>query len=231
VINRTWVESIPTHWDLPKLSELVEVVNGAALSSDGFSRDDGLPVVRIRDLLRGFTRTRFAGDTVGAPFVGNGDLLIGMDGDFNSVVWSGGDALLNQRVCCLRPSPRLDNRFLSYALPLTLREINDLTFYTTVKHLSSVDLLSSRFPRPPISTQSRIADFLDSETGRIDALVNKKQRLINLLEEKRTAMITQAVTKGLDPTVPMKNSGIPWASEIPARWSAAHVIRLARLGS
>ena len=71
--------------------------------------------------------------------------------------------------------------------------------------------------------QRRIADFLDRETGRIDALIDKKRRLIDLLEEKRIATITHAVTKGLDPTVPMKDSGIPWVGEIPAHWNRLRV--------
>lgn len=73
-------------------------------------------------------------------------------------------------------------------------------------------------PASTIPVQRQIADFLDRETARIDALVDKKQRLIDLLEEKLTATITHAVTKGLDPTVPMKESGIPWIGEIPMHW-------------
>ena len=71
---------------------------------------------------------------------------------------------------------------------------------------------------PPESEQRAIAAFLDRETARIDALVAKKERLIELLQEKRTALITRAVTKGLDPTVPMKDSGVEWLGEIPAHW-------------
>ena len=73
-------------------------------------------------------------------------------------------------------------------------------------------------PLPPTSEQRAIAAFLDRETARIDALVAKKERLIELLQEKRTALITRAVTKGLDPTVPMKDSGVEWLGEIPAHW-------------
>jgi len=71
---------------------------------------------------------------------------------------------------------------------------------------------------PPLSEQRAIAAFLDRETAKIDALVAKKERLIELLQEKRTALITRAVTKGLDPTVPMKDSGVEWLGEIPAHW-------------
>ena len=72
---------------------------------------------------------------------------------------------------------------------------------------------------PPEPEQRAIAAFLDRETARIDALVAKKERLIELLQEKRTALITRAVTKGLDPNVPMKDSGVEWLGEIPAHWA------------
>ena len=73
---------------------------------------------------------------------------------------------------------------------------------------------------PEEPEQRAIAAFLDRETARIDALVAKKERLIELLQEKRAALIDQAVTKGLDPTVPMKDSGVEWLGEIPAHWEA-----------
>lgn len=78
-------------------------------------------------------------------------------------------------------------------------------------------------PAPPIGTQRAIADFLDRKTAAIDALIQKKEKLIELLEEKRAALINQAVTKGLDPNVPMKDSGIPWLGEIPAHWEVTRL--------
>ncbi|AQZ93649.1 restriction endonuclease subunit S [Halopseudomonas phragmitis] len=73
-------------------------------------------------------------------------------------------------------------------------------------------------PFPPVSEQLCIAAFLDHETARIDALIAEQQRLIELLKEKRQAVISHAVTKGLDPTVPMKDSGVEWLGEVPAHW-------------
>ena len=85
---------------------------------------------------------------------------------------------------------------------------------------------------PPVAEQRAIAAFLDRETARIDALVAKKERLIELLQEKRTALITRAVTKGLDPNVPMKDSGVEWLGEIPAHWEvkARHVVVVSGAG-
>ena len=84
----------------------------------------------------------------------------------------------------------------------------------------------SSMPIPPLGEQRAIAAFLDRETTKIDALVAKKERLIELLQEKRTALISRAVTKGLDPDVPMKDSGVEWLGEIPAHWSVTQLRRL-----
>jgi type I restriction enzyme S subunit len=81
---------------------------------------------------------------------------------------------------------------------------------------------------PLIDEQHGVVTFLDRETARIDALIAKKERLIELLQEKRTALITHAVTKGLDPTVPMKDSGVEWLGEIPAHWKPTKIKRLYR---
>jgi type I restriction enzyme, S subunit len=94
--------------------------------------------------------------------------------------------------------------------------------------VSAEDFGALLVPVPPRDEQHRIADFLDSKTAAIDQLIQKKEHLIELLQEKRQALITQAVTKGLDPSVPMKASGVEWLGEIPAHWHTAqlrHVLR------
>jgi type I restriction enzyme S subunit len=81
-------------------------------------------------------------------------------------------------------------------------------------------------PLPPLHVQNRIVTHLNCETARVDALIEKKERLITLLEEKRAAMINRAVTKGLDLSAPMKDSGIPWLGEIPANWEVKRLLHL-----
>jgi type I restriction enzyme S subunit len=95
----------------------------------------------------------------------------------------------------------------------------------------SVDEVKELYcPFPPLSEQHAIAAFLDRETARIDALIRKQERLIELLEEKRAALISHTVTKGLDPDVEMKDSGIEWLGEIPAHWGITRVWTLFELG-
>jgi type I restriction enzyme S subunit len=88
-----------------------------------------------------------------------------------------------------------------------------------------------RVPNPPLSEQRAIATFLDQETAKLDALTRKFEQLLDRLEERRAALISHAVTKGLDPDAEMKDSGIPWLGEIPAHWDSVRIRHVARLES
>jgi type I restriction enzyme, S subunit len=213
-----WLGEIPVHWAVSRISEMTTLLNGYPFDSGFFTRGDGTPLVRIRDLNATEPEVSYIGPIVENAWIEPGDVIVGMDGEFNVARWRGRRALLNQRLCCLRPLGGTDAGFISYLLPLPLRVINDLTYSTTVKHLSSLDVRKIRLGAPPESEQRAIAAFLDRETARMDELVAKKERLIELLQEQRTALITRAVTKGLDPSVPMKNSGVEWLGQIPAHW-------------
>jgi type I restriction enzyme S subunit len=97
---------------------------------------------------------------------------------------------------------------------------------STFKELAKDDLEGFELGVPSPTEQASIAAFLDRETTKIDALVVKKERLIELLQEKRAALIMQAVTKGLDPNAPMKDSGVEWLGEIPAHWDTRPLSQL-----
>lgn len=101
----------------------------------------------------------------------------------------------------------------------------------SMQNLGQEDFGSLLLAKPPVSEQTQIARFLDHETTRIDALIEEQQRLIELLKEKRQAVISHAVTKGLDPTVPMKYSGVEWLGEVPAHWEFGKVRYFAKLES
>jgi type I restriction enzyme S subunit len=103
-----------------------------------------------------------------------------------------------------------------YGLGISNRSIKQTT---GIQNLDTESYFNETVPLPPRSTQVAIANFLDHKTAAIDVLIAKKERLIELLQEKRKALITQAVTKGLDPNVPMKDSGIEWLGKIPAHWA------------
>jgi len=124
-----------------------------------------------------------------------------------------------------------DPRFLcymhaaAYSARLNLRSIKQ---NTGIQNLDSEAYLNEQCSLPPLDEQRTIADFLDRKTSKIDALVAKKERLIELLQEKRTALITHGVTKGLDPNAPMKPSDSPFLPELPQHWVATRVRYLCR---
>ncbi len=219
MIGSDWIRpELPPLWRIARLRDYAAVINGYPFDSELFVADNGVPLVRIRDISNDKASVCYAGSIVPEAMIGSGDILVGMDGNFNVARWRGGKALLNQRVCCIRPNDSLAAGFLFYLLPTPLSLINEFTYSTTVKHLSSFDVLNIHFPYPPLSVQRAIADYLDDETARLDALVAAKERVLRLLAEKRRALITHAVTRGLDPRTPLWDSGIPWLRDIPAHW-------------
>jgi len=213
-----WLGSIPKHWGLKRVKEAAKLINGFPFDSRKFESGKGIPLVRIRDIYSCQTEVGFDGEVPPTSLIDTGDVLIGMDGDFNVARWKGGKAALNQRVACVRASSPELMKFIYYSLPFSMKIINDLTYYTTVKHLSSIDIDKTIFSCPPKHELRSIVNFLDHETAKIDTLIEKQQQLIKLLKEKRHAVISHAVTKGLNPNAPMRDSGIEWLGEVPEHW-------------
>jgi type I restriction enzyme, S subunit len=184
-------------WSEQRVQEMADLINGFPFDSDDFSDDGDLPLVRIRDILGESFETFVSSKVVpDSATIHNGDVVIGMDGDFNVVHWSRGSAALNQRVCLLRSNGRAETRFLAYALPAHLQVINDLTYATTVKHLSSGQVRGIRMTAPEVKEQRAIADYLDRETARIDTLIEEQQRLIEMLRERRAAVLSAMFNAG-----------------------------------
>ena len=156
-------DAAKTGWGVRPLGDVLHVLNGYAFKSKQFSGTEGTPLIRIRDLKAGTgTVVNFVGEYDPQFVVGNGDLLIGMDGEFRCHEWQGGRALLNQRVCKLTGfAYELLPRFLYYGINKYLKEIEDQTAYTTVKHLSSKSIKAIDFPLPPFEEQQRIVAVLD----------------------------------------------------------------------
>ncbi len=223
-----WLGQVPAHWRTVRLQDVAAVINGFPFDSALFDESVGYPLIRIRDLNSAETATRYRGAYQQTAEVTSGDILIGMDGEFNVGRWLGSEpALLNQRMCCVRTDSSALSTFIRNALPIPLKAINDVTYSTTVKHLSSLDVLKIRLALPEAGELASIATFLDRETAKIDELIAEQEKLIALLAEKRQATISHAVTRGLNPNAPMKDSGVPWLGEVPAHWAVKPLGRIA----
>lgn len=194
-----WCLDLPAGWDAVPLYLIAEHDYGYPFPSDGFTDSaTGIPVIRIRDVLPNRIETWFGGADSIPPecWVDDGDIVIGMDGLFNHVHWSGGRAALNQRVCTYRPRDpqRLSNEYLGLAIGFPLQHINDIVYSTTVKHLSFADLDGQKIPVPPLQTQNQIVVEVAASRAKSSTLRSKVERQIDLLELRRQSLITAAVT-------------------------------------
>lgn len=163
-----------------RLGDVADLVNGYAFDSKHFNvSTEGMPLIRIRDVIRGFTETYTTEPYKEEYVIRKGDLLIGMDGEFNIAPWNSNDALLNQRVCKIASrSSAILNQYLYYFLPKALKSIEDATAFVTVKHLSSKKINDIQIPLPPLPVQQQIANVLD----RASALIEKRKAQIEKLD-------------------------------------------------
>lgn len=164
-----------------RIGKFLNIISGYAFKSQHFNDEGiGLPLIRVRDINSGFAGLYYSGEYDDKFLIGNGDILVGMDGDFKCVSWNEGTALLNQRVCRLIPDEtRIDKNFLLQFLPGALDEIHRKTTYTTVKHLSAKKIREIELNLPSLDTQKRIAQVLTD----CEELIAKRKESIALLDE------------------------------------------------
>lgn len=209
------------------LDDWIEITSGAAFSSKYFSVEGGLPLVRIRDLGKGSTVTRYTGPFDAAFLLESGDVLIGMDGDFAVERWEGGTALLNQRVCKVASrSDELDQAFLYHFLKPKIADIHRITPETTVRHLSTKDLRKIARPEMNASSQKLIADILDA----IDDAILETDALIEKLLVIRIGLTEDLLTFGFDKDGrPRSVSDVEESNlgPMPASWSRGNLASVA----
>ena len=236
-----WLGEVPDGWETWKLSHAFgHIGSGTTPSSERHEYYGGdTPWVLTTELRDGPVTTTqkavtsqalrdFPALNVYAP----GTLLIAMYGaTIGKLGLLATNACTNQACCALADAAHLGAKFAFYALLAQRPVILSLGYGGGQPNISQETVRALRVPAPPPQEQRAIADFLDRETGKIDALLAKKERLIELLQEKRAALIGHAVTKGLDPTVPMKDSGVEWLGDVPELWGTARLKSVARLNS
>lgn len=168
-------------WPLASLGDHVEILSGFAFKSECFNTEgQGLPLVRIRDVVSGNSQTYYSGEYSNDYLLQDGDMLVGMDGDFNRERWNGGIALLNQRVCKITAkADTLDQSYLYHFLPKALAKLHSETPAVTVKHLSVKGIRNIEFPLPPLTEQKRIAAILD----KADGIYQKRKQAIKLADD------------------------------------------------
>jgi type I restriction enzyme, S subunit len=219
------------HWEVKPLKRCVRFVEGPGIMATDFT-SEGVPLLRIRSI-GGRTATLEGCDFLHPDQVDRkwshfrvraGDLLISGSASTGLCAEVGGattGAIPYTGIIIVRPGNEQIDRdffrwfFLSdqFAVQVALAQTG-----SAIQHFGPTHLATMFVSVPPLPQQRAIADYLDRETARLDALVAAKERVLGLLAEKRRALITRAVTRGLDPRGPLRDSGIPWLGEIPAHW-------------
>ena len=185
---------IKPHWQRVRLGDVGQVLNGYAFKAELFTREGGMPLIRIRDVGSSASETFYSGDYDERYVVNAGDLLVGMDGDFNCARWLGPRSLLNQRVCKITVDESLYlPGFLDYVLPGYLKAINDATSSITVKHLSSRTIQDIPLPLPPLDEQREIVAELEKQFSRLDEAVANLQRVKANLKRYKASVLKAAV--------------------------------------
>ena len=239
-----WLGEIPAHWQSLALGRVTisrcDGPFGSGLKSEHYS-ESGIRVVRLQnigwaefaDLDAAYLDEAYARQ-LGDHGVKGEDILIAGLGDDGHPVGRACVAPVEIEPAMVKADCfrfRLDRRrilprYAAFQLSATATAVAGR--YATGATRARMNLATSasrKITLPPLKEQEAIAAFLDRETAKIDALVARKERLIELLHEKRTALITRAVTRGLDPNVPMKDSGVEWLGEIPAHWDVCRLRR------
>ena len=213
-----WLGEVPEHWNRTALKFLADYQNGYPFKPEDRGTE-GLPIIRISQLTGNDEPAYYSGDLDERVKVRDGDLLFTWSATIDSFIWDKGEAWLNQHIFRVSPSAEADKRYLYYVIKHVAPKLADFDAHgSTMRHIKK-ESLGEKVYVPSVRDQALIATFLDHETAKIDALIAEQQRLIELLQEKRQAVISHAVTKGLNPHAPMKDSGVEWLGEVPEHWT------------
>ena len=204
-----WLGEVPLHWEVFPLKRLLDIQNGA--DHKAVEVDEGYPVIGSGGVFAFASDFLYDGESVLLGRKGTIDKPLYVTGKFwtvDTMYWS----IVRPDVC---------GRFAYYAsttIPFGLYSTS-----TALPSMTKAALNEHRVAFPPLPEQRTIASFLDTETSKIDGLVSEQRRLIELLKEKRQAVISHAVTKGLNPDVKMKPSGVEWLGEVPQHWDVSRI--------
>ena len=238
-----WVDRIPSHWNESCLKHYYDIRLGKMLQPKPTSAADiEVSYLRAANVRWGSVDiddlpTMWATpDELPRFSVRQGDLLVCEGGEVGRASILGGveyPCIIQNALHRIRSTERSDTHYLKYLI----RHIADSGWFSilcnkaTIAHLTGEKLASIGLPLAPIDEQQAIVRFLDHKTAQIDALIAKKEALLQKLAEKRTTLISHAVTKGFDPAVPLKRSGVEWIGNIPQHWTTRRIKFAAKLES
>lgn len=236
-----WLGQVPEHWSIFRMKIAIDIVQNGIWGEDPVGNEDDILCARVSDFDRNkhtisdnlITLRNVPENQRKSRIVRTGDLLIEKSGGgeqtaVGAVVQYTGEAsiICSNFLAIVRCKKNFSERWLCYineflySLGVNIRSIKQTT---GIQNIDSAQYFSEKIPIPQLKDQIKISSHLDRETTRIETLIEKKSRFIELLQEKRQALLTQAVTKGLDPNANLKDSGVKWLGQVPEHWTVCHL--------
>src|SRR5690554_6469105 len=220
-----WLGGIPEHWEVTRHKYVAVFKKGKnpEFLLDDF--EDGAVRYLSMDYLRGGSTSLYALPERSSYLASKGQVLIIWDGSNAGEFVEGEDGIVSSTMAAAEYLANINKSFYWYLCQCLEPEMRRHAVGMGIPHVNGTELKNSVIVLPTKGEQEKIANFLDHETAKIDTLIDKQQQLIQLLKEKRQAVISHAVTKGLNPNAPMRDSGVEWLGEVPEHWMFATVRR------
>lgn len=231
------IKQIPMHWVIAPLKFIGKIILGKMLTPEDKGGYTEKPYLRAKNIgwetvdAEDIKTMWLSAYELGQYRLEQNDLLISEGGEVGrTAIWNSelDECYIQNSVHKVTIHQEHNPRYYLYHSQVFGKTgyYDSIVNRVSIAHLTGEKLKDIRFVVPPLSEQQAVADFLDCKTAQIDALIEKKQRQIDLLQEQRTALINHAVTKGLNPDAPMKYSGVEWLGEIPSHWEVKRVKHL-----
>ncbi|EHZ2725412.1 restriction endonuclease subunit S [Vibrio parahaemolyticus] len=223
-----WLEAVPMHWSSKPLKFMCtcndEVINESADADYEIEYVDISSVSAVQGISKTEKVMFGKSPSRARRVVRDGDVIVSTVRTYLEaiapIINPPQNMIVSTGFAVIRPNQYLDKGFASYCLRAKgfIREVVARSVGVSYPAINASDLVEIKVPSLPKSEQQKIANFLDHETAKIDTLIAKQEKLIELLKEKRQAVISHAVTKGLNPDAPMKDSGVEWLGDVPEHW-------------
>ena len=225
-----WIGDIPVDWNCARMKQIGRYVNGYAFKPEDWGYT-GKPIIRIQDLTGSNNSPNFYEWEIDNKYlVKDGDILVSWAATLDAFIWHKGEGWLNQHIFKAIPNALTQKDFFFWLLKVAMAYMNNENKHGIVmQHVTTSVFGNFIVPIPTIIEQQKIASFLDRKCSEIDEMIALQEKIVEELKAYKQSVITEAVTKGLNPDIQMKDSGIEWIGEIPEHWNTRRMGTLFRL--
>lgn len=226
-----WIGEIPEHWKIAPLKSCFNVLSGATPKSTELSywEDGDINWITPADFK---TEDRFISDgakkitkegfmSCSTSLIPSGSIIFSKRAPIGSVVINSNEVCTNQGCLSCIPKDDISSLFFYYIMSVSQKYFDMLGTGTTFNEISANVFKNVHLPVPPLSEQQAIASYLDAKTEKMDQMIAKAEKKIEYLGELKQSLITRAVTRGLNPNAPLKDSGVKWIGDVPEHWKVA----------